>query len=135
SMAVAAAVPVDAMGVAVGMFMGQQPVAIVLLGIGCAEVTALTDETGTEGEGICVVIGADLLVRRAGDLVFVGLALHAFSTHGKVAAARCKTKQACAFVGGTVGTQLQFTLIALLGYPSRHLAVDHRSEERRVGNE
>ncbi len=83
----ATAVPVAAVGVAIGVLMGQQPVAIVLLTVGGADVTALADEAGTQIEAVGVVVGAFLLVRRTGDFIRVGLALGAFGAHGEVAAA------------------------------------------------
>ena len=64
---VAAAMPVAAVRVAIGVLVGQQPVAVVLLTVGGADVATLADEAGAQVEAVGVVVGAFLLVRRAGD--------------------------------------------------------------------
>ncbi len=121
----ATAVPVAAVGVAIGVLMGQQPVAIVLLTVGGADVTALADEAGTQIEAVGVVVGAFLLVRRTGDFIRVGLALGAFGAHGEVAAASGDAEHPCPFVGDAVGTQLQLAFVALLRHAGGDLLVDH----------
>ena len=118
------------MVMAVGMLVGQQPVAIVLLRVGRAEITALANETGAQGEAVSVVVEAFLPVRRTGNLVLVGLTLGALGTHRKITAAGGNAKYTGAFIGDAVGTQLQLAFIAFLRYVGRHLAVndiDHAS--------
>jgi len=84
---VTAAMPVAAVGVAIGVLVGQQPVTVVLLTVGSADVAALADEAGAQVEAVGVVVGAFLLVWRTGDFIGVGLALGALGADGEVAAA------------------------------------------------
>ncbi len=97
------AVPVAAVGMAIGVLMGQQPVAIVLLTVGGADVTALADEAGAEIEAVGVVVGTFLLVRRTGDFIRVGLAFGALGADSEVAAASSDTEHPGTFVGDAVG--------------------------------
>ncbi len=100
---VAAAMPIAAVGVAIGVLVGQQPVAVVLLTVGGADVAPLADEAGAQVEAVGVVVGAFLLVRRAGDFIGVGLTLGTLGADGEVAAAGSDTEHPGTFVGDAVG--------------------------------
>src|SRR5690606_31656049 len=82
TVSMATAVPVAAMGMAIGMLVGQQTVAIVLLAVSQAEIAARTDVARAQCEAVGVVVGTGLPGWRAGNLVFIGLALGAFGAHG-----------------------------------------------------
>src|SRR5690606_28913869 len=103
----AAAVPIGAVGMAIGVFMGKQTVFAVLLAVGQAEVTALTNPAQAQPGGIGLVECAFLFGWRAGNVIRIGFQFAAFQPHGKLAGTSGDAEGTGALIRHRVAAQFQ----------------------------